>query len=75
MCFKQLSVSNISRQNLWKDGIHLNVGNILAENFISCVNKFVLNKSHSFWLKELSAQRSDPSAKDIIIPISTHWGS
>ena len=38
----------------------------MAENFISCVNKFVLNKSHSFRLKELSAQRSDPSAKDII---------
>ena len=39
--FHYLTNDNISRQNLWKDGIHLNnVGNnILAENFISYVNE------------------------------------
>ena len=44
--FHYLTNDNISRQNLWKDGIHLNsVGNnILAENFISYLNQFVLTK-------------------------------
>ena len=47
--FHYLTNYNTSRQNLWKDGIHLNnVGNnILAENFISYVNEFVLIKSTS----------------------------
>ena len=52
---------------MWKDVIHLNnVGNnILARIFISFVNEFVLTKSNSFWLKELSAQCSEPSTKNI----------
>ena len=41
--FHSLGNDNISRQNLWKNGIHLsNVGNnIFAENFISYMNEFV----------------------------------
>ena len=41
--FHYLKNDNISRKNLWKDGIHLNNlgNNILAENFISRVNEFV----------------------------------
>ena len=52
--FYYLTNDSISRQNLWKEGSHLNdVGNILAENFISYVNKFVLTRTNSFCLKEL----------------------
>ena len=46
--FHYLTNDNISRQNLWKDGIQLDkVGsNILAENFVSYANRFVLTKSN-----------------------------
>ena len=66
--FHYLTNDNISRQNLWRDGIHLNnVGNnIFVENFISYVNEFVLTTSNGFWLEKLSAQLSETSAKDII---------
>ena len=43
--------------------------NILAENFISYVNEFVLTKSNSFWLTELSAKCSESSTKDTIHPL------
>ena len=63
-----LTNDNISWQNLWKDNIHLiNVGNyILAGNFISYMNEFVLTKSNSLWLRELPTQCRDSSTKDII---------
>lgn len=37
----------------------------LAKKFISYVNEFVLIDSNSFSLEELSAQRSEPSAKEV----------
>ena len=45
-----LVYDNIYREFFWKDCIHLkNVGNnILAGNFISYVNEFVLATSNSF---------------------------
>ena len=66
--FHYLTNDNISWQNLWKDNIHLiKVGNyILAGNFISYMNEFVLTKSNSLWLRELPAQCGDSSIKDII---------
>ena len=42
-----VSNDNISRTNLWKDGIHLeDLGtNILADNFVDFLNRFILSKS------------------------------
>ena len=51
--FGFISNDNISRTNLWKDGIHLEDWgtNILAGNFVDFLSRFILSKSseHS-WL-------------------------
>ena len=56
--FHYLTNRIISRQNLWKDGIHPNNegNNILTENFVS----------KSFSPEKLSAQRLESSCKDNI---------
>ena len=45
--FGFVSNDNISRTHLWKDGIHLeDLGtNILADNFVDFLNRFILSKS------------------------------
>ena len=51
--FSFISNDDISRTNLWKDGIHLeDLGtNILAGNFIDFLNRFILSKSgENSWL-------------------------
>ena len=63
-----LVYDNISRQNFWKNFIHFNnvCNTIFTEKFIFYVNEFVLAKSNSFWLKELSPQFSEPPPENII---------
>ena len=46
--FRSISYDNISRIQLWKDGIHLDdlVTKIQAVNFVVLLNRFILSKSN-----------------------------